>query len=136
MTLGRLVLAWLLVAIWFGATRYWLEVLQMRRAAAAIQRMAPGDERSVAEAFFPRAALLSALGESVVLTLLASLWFDSLGHGGWWLVFLLLGLLQSLPPLLYHRSVFRRVGSDRLLLAALGAVRYVGAGAILAWRLG
>ena len=74
------------------------------------------------------AATAVALAESVVLTLLASLWFDSLGHGGWWLIFLLLGLLQALPGL-----VLRRHGVRRLVAAV---ARYVLAGAILAWRLG
>jgi hypothetical protein len=32
-----------------------------------------------------------------VLTLFASLWFDSLGAGGWWLPFALLGVLVAFP---------------------------------------
>ncbi len=110
MTLGRLVLAWLPVAVWLVATGHGLEAWLPVEAVA------------------PRAATAAALAESVVLTLLASLWFDSLGHGGWWLIFLLLGLLQALPGL-----VLRRHGVRRLVAAV---ARYVLAGAILAWRLG
>jgi hypothetical protein len=31
--------------------------------------------------------------EALLFTLIAGLWFASLGHGGWWLVFGLMGLL-------------------------------------------
>jgi hypothetical protein len=31
--------------------------------------------------------------EALLFTLIAGLWFASLGHGGWWLLFALMGLL-------------------------------------------
>jgi uncharacterized membrane protein len=109
-TLTRLGLAWLPVAAWLVASGYGLEAWR------------PG------ELVGPRATTAVSIAESVVLTLLASLWFDSLGHGGWWLIFLLLGLLQALPGLM-----LRRQGAPRF---AAAVARYVLAGAILAWRLG
>jgi hypothetical protein len=109
MTLGRLVLAWLPVALWFAGlgwiTHRWIGV-----AASP----APS-----------RTTLAWTAGEALIATLVASLWFDSLGHGGWWVLFGLLGLLasglSSRPP---------------LIALAFAVARYVAAGALLAWRLG
>lgn len=42
--------------------------------------------------------------EAGLLTLLCGLWFASLGSGGGWLVFLLLGLLIELPQALRARA--------------------------------
>jgi hypothetical protein len=104
-TLTRLVLAWLPAALWLGATAYGLEPPETRHAAAA-----------------------AGAAESVALTLVAALWFDSLGHGGWWLLFLLFGVLRTVPAAPFQRPRARGVAAT--------LARYVGAGAILAWRLG
>ncbi len=73
------------------------------------------------------AALLGA--EARFLTLLASLWFSSLGHGGWVLVFLLLGLLSS--------AAAGAHGAAAVLKAtALTTARYVAAGAVLVLLIG
>jgi hypothetical protein len=69
-----------------------------------------------------RAALTSLAGEAVVLTLFSALWFGSLGAGGWWLVFVLVGALREWPL----RS---RIGGLRLL-------RIFVSGGILALWLG
>jgi hypothetical protein len=63
--------------------------------------------------------------EALVVTLIGSLWFDSLGHGGWWLLFLLIGAVAALAS---QRATLITIGAD--------LVRYVVAGALLAWRLG
>jgi hypothetical protein len=108
MALPRLLLAWLLVTLWFVAwheTRHRLADLPSRSLPAA---------------------------EALLLTLFSALWFASLGHGGWWLLFLLVALLIEVPvrirqhrtPLLPWREV------------ALGVVRVVLAGGLRAWRLG
>jgi hypothetical protein len=73
--------------------------------------------------------------EAGVLTLLASLWFDSLGSGQWWLVFLLVGLLATVPV-----QILSTAHAPRRTLVFIGLelgelVRYLGAGALLAWRL-
>ena len=106
MTLGRLVIAWIVVAVWFGIVTF----------------------------FTGARAVWVSLGEAALLTLIASLWFDSLGSGEWWLLFLLIGALAQVP-------VWVRSRSDgvptRLRLAALTTDlgRFVVAGALLAWRL-
>src|SRR5256885_7470183 len=78
----------------------------------------------------------------ISVTLLASLWFDSLGHGGWWLLFALLGLIISLARL---RGTTTPVAGtpeggwrrrEALIRAGRDVARYLLAGAILAWRLG
>ena len=108
MTLGRLLIAWLFVALWFAVVA-WL----VRRRAES---------------------LAWATGEALVLTLLASLWFDSLGHGGWWLVFFLVGILVAYSEL--RRAIREGVPARRaMLLGLLDTARYVLAGGILAWRL-
>ena len=112
MTLGRLMLAWLPVALWFIAT------------AAGVSRWTSADRpRPPFTACVTRAARRSAL-EALLLTLLASLWFDSLGAGEWWLPVGLVGALVATA---------RIPGTLPAFLADLG--RYLGAGALLAWRL-
>jgi hypothetical protein len=112
-TLTRLILAWAVVAAWFVAAAF---------AAARLLRTARPSP----------AALSWRAAEALVATLLGSLWFESLGHGEWWLVFLLVGALVTLsePP---TPDASRRTA---LVVACAGVVRYVVAGAILAWRLG
>jgi hypothetical protein len=62
--------------------------------------------------------------EAGLLTLFASLWFDSLGSAGWWVLFLLVGAIAAGLP---RRPPWRA--------ALIDVARYVGAGALLAWRL-
>jgi uncharacterized membrane protein YfcA len=63
------------------------------------------------------------LGEALLLTLLGGLWFGSLGAGGWWLVFGLVGALREWPA------------SKPIGLSLLRVLRTVVAGGLLAWRL-
>jgi hypothetical protein len=110
----------MVVAVWFA-----LAVWMGRRAAGRVWPPAGG----------AAPALGWAAGEAAVLTLFASLWFDSLGSGGWLLLFLLLGLLVAFPIRLEDiliGVVSRRAG---VALAIADASRYVVAGALLAWRL-
>lgn len=109
MSLGRLILAWLPVALWFLAAGW-----ACRRFLPAALPVAVLDRRWAA----------GTLGEATLVTLFASLWFDSLGSGGWWVLFLLVGLLAAELP--------RRPG---VVSALVDAARYMVAGAILAWRL-
>jgi len=74
--------------------------------------------------------------EALVLTLFASLWFDSRGAGGWWLLFFLVGLLVAFPRRLVmwrHVDPLRR--RHLLVHAWFDVARYVIAGALFAWRL-
>ncbi len=50
----------------------------------------PSSKRATLAAVWPGAAF-----EALVLTLIAALWFGSLGHGGWVVLFLLLGALPA-----------------------------------------
>ena len=122
MTLTRLVLAWLPVAVWFVV------------APPIGQRADPLSGSGYFVWSYSRWAVAGRLGEALGVTLLASLWFDSLGSGGWWLVFLLVGLLAAYAG----RWRLLESASDRrqeLVAGLLDAARYVVAGAILAWRL-
>ena len=111
MTLVRLALGFLAVAALFAGVG-WATGLRNRRNAAVL------------------------ICEALVLTLLGALWFDSIGKGGWVLVFAFIGALAS--------------GTDRWL-AAVGrgaplrplirptlvtTIRYVAAGGLLFLILG
>jgi hypothetical protein len=119
-TLGRLLVAWVLVAAWFLA------------AGWAGRRLVVGGGGGTFPAPLATRVWTAAwtLAEAGVVTLLASLWFDSLGSGGWWLLFLLVGLIAAWP----RASTLPR--RTELLLAVIDTARYVGAGALLSWRLG
>jgi hypothetical protein len=124
-TLGRLVLAWIVVAAWFEIATFATNYLVNRLAIPADATVYTG---------IPTHVLKRRLVEAALVTLIASLWFDSLGSGGWWLLFLLLGALVTSPK-------WFAVGPDpaprRVLFAdtICDLARYVVAGALLAWRL-
>ncbi|HQR17305.1 MAG TPA: hypothetical protein PK948_02985 [Gemmatimonadales bacterium] len=68
--------------------------------------------------------------EALLFTLIAGLWFASLGHGGWWLLFGLVGLLVE------WAAWMRVAGMDDtpfppLLHVLLGGIRGAAAGGIL-----
>lgn len=75
------------------------------------------------------------LGEALLLTLLGALWFGSLGAGGWWLVFALVGALREWPAPRGGRPA-ERPDPISIGVALLRMVRTVVAGGLLAWRLG
>jgi hypothetical protein len=79
MAFGRILLAWLAVGTWLVAWSF------AERRVAGAAGPPPGSE------------LGQVAGEALLLALLAALWFGSLGSGGWWLVFLLLGALMAWP---------------------------------------
>ncbi len=111
MTLVRLGAAWLTVALLFVAAA-WLSGDRDRRSA------------------------MVAAAEALLVTLLGALWFGSLGHGSWLLVFVLLGLLASGAER-WRPSAAR--GPSRMLRfrATLATtIRYVLSGLILTLLLG
>jgi hypothetical protein len=122
-TLGRLVLAWLPVAVLFAFAPPIGYAWSATPARALV--------------WLPnRWEIGWRLAEAGVVTLFAALWFDSLGSGGWWLLFLLVGLLVAFPRRLVmwqHVEPLRR--RHLLQHAALDVARYLAAGALLAWRL-
>jgi hypothetical protein len=108
-TLDRLVLAWLPVAVLFA--------------------VAP-------PASFNRWELGWRAAEAAVVTLFASLWFDTLGAGGWGVLFFLVGLLVAFPRRLVTWQHIDAPGRHDLLVhAGVDVARYVAAGGLLAWRL-
>ena len=127
MTLGRLVLAWIPVAAWFVFAALGMPLL--------IRRLTQPAPPVGAGAAAPRGFWKWPIAEAGLLTLFASLWFDSLGSGGWWLLFALVGGLAIIPKWLPgpERAVPNRV---LLIGACADLTRYEIAGAILAWRLG
>lgn len=117
MSLTPLVVGWAVVGAWL-ALADWLE----GRAGLA-----------GTPAFPLRPGVIAA--ESLLLTLFAALWFGSLGHGGWWLLFLILGVLTEGPVRLRHRRGVPTDGGRPWLGAAAAIVRCVIAGGLLSWRL-
>jgi hypothetical protein len=125
-TLGRLVAAWLPVAILFAVA-----------PPIGYRWDQPFGQSSVVVWSFNRWEIGWRLAEAVVVTLFASLWFDSLGAGGWWLLFFLIGLLVAFPRRLVMLQYVEPPRRRALLAhASLDVARYVAAGGILAWRLG
>jgi hypothetical protein len=119
-TLGRLIGAWLPVAVLFALA-----------PPLGYRWDLPADNRVVVWSF-NRWEIGWRLAEAGVVTLFASLWFDSLGSGGWWLLFLLLGLLVAFPRRLVmwqHVDALRR--RHLLIHALLDVARYIVAGALL-----
>ena len=125
MTLGRLVFAWIVVAAW-------LEIATVV-TNYVVNRLALPPDATVYMGIPPR-VLVRRLVEAALLTLIASLWFDSLGSGGWWLLFSLLGALVTSPQWF---AIGPNPAAKRALFAGAIAdlTRYVIAGALLAWRL-
>ena len=114
------VAAWALVTFWFLA---W-EVAATRL------------DRSGNAGGWLRAPARSYVAEALVLSLLGTLWFASLGSGGWPIVFALIGLLMEWPGPVRH-GLRAPDGSRRALYRVVtGMLRVIGAGAILWWWVG
>lgn len=82
-----------------------------------------------------RAAVFMAAGEAFVLTLLAALWFASLGHGGWVLVFGLIGVLVAGAERGLRFALLRSAKGPEIAGFLVGVAKYLVAGALLSWRL-
>ncbi|MGH7675499.1 MAG: hypothetical protein ACREMV_09530 [Gemmatimonadales bacterium] len=134
MTLGRLILAWLPVAVLFVLFPLGRWFYGLKPRADPETRPPPEVEGRVW--VFTKWDVIWRVAEAGVLTLFASLWFDSLGHGGWWLLFLFVGLLAAFPMRLQGlRDVPPALRRPRVIEGVIDTVRYVIAGALLAWRL-
>lgn len=109
MSFLRLALAAVAVAAWFAGWAW-------------------GEHRIAGGAGAPRYG--REFAEAALLTAFAALWFASLGHGGWWLLFAVLGCLMEGPARARHRAD----GAPEPLAwraCLLGTLRLVGAGLIL-----
>jgi hypothetical protein len=119
-TLGRLLLSWLPVAALFALA-----------PPIGYRWDLPPDHRAVVWSF-TRWEIGWRVAEAAALTLLASLWFDSLGTGEWWLVFFLVGLLVAFPRrLVMWRHVEPQRRRHLLIHAVLDVTRYIIAGGLL-----
>jgi len=125
MTLGRLALAWIVVAAWFEIAAYVTHYIVAKLV------IPPG---ATVYTGIPFHLIKRRAVEAALVSLIASLWFDSLGSGEWWLVFTLVGVLATVPV-----QLLQTAGSERkwAFVVAEGGelLRYLGAGALLAWRL-
>jgi hypothetical protein len=118
MSLQRLLVGWAAVTIWF----FLFELIEQRVVGPA-----PATGRL-------RAGWKVYVGDAILLTLFAGLWFASLGHGGWVLLFLVVGLLIEGPGRYRDGSGPMDLSRKGVLRIGLGLVRVVVAGGILAWR--
>jgi hypothetical protein len=101
---GSIALAWAAVAAWLAAWDLTERRLTGARAGAVVSLWWPA-------------------GEALLLTLLAGLWFGSLGAGGWGLVFPLVGGLREWPirSALGVARVVRTVVAGGMLAGMLSA---------------
>ena len=98
MSLTPIVAAFVLVAVVFNAAGLAAARWAIRDPGTGIR--GPGTATSGPGPRAPGPGLLArvwpgATFEALVLTLVAALWFGSLGHGGWVVLFLLLGALPA-----------------------------------------
>ena len=82
-----------------------------------------------------RIVWLPATAEAFGVALLAALWFGSLGHGGWLLVFLLVGALAAGADRWTRHRHLNTHTRQELKSFALGLLKYAAAGWLCAWRL-
>ena len=131
MSLTPIGIAFVLVALVFVAT----SVVTVRWTTRDPGSGAPDPGTPTPIGAALRAAWLPATAEALFLTLLAALWFGSLGHGGWVVLFLLLGALAGGGEG-WARSRLRGAPAGaqvRLFVAAL--LKYLLAGGLCVWCL-
>jgi hypothetical protein len=119
MTLLRFFLGWVAVVAWYLL----FELMEQRLIGAR------------PEGRLLRARWTTYAADALLLTLLAGLWFASLGHGGWILLFLLIGLLMEGPARSRGKPGGVEWNRPRIIRIGCGVFRVVVAGGLLAWRL-
>lgn len=112
MTFGRVLVGWVVVLAWFLG---WREATRRMRGI-------PGAAGPALRADLPALAI-----EAGLLTCFATLWFASLGSGGAWLLFPIVGLLMELPSRLRSHPV----GGLPWKAVAGGVARILAAGLLL-----
>ena len=116
MSLFRLGLGWAAVTLWY----FFFELLEQK-----IRGSRPETGRL-------RAGWKVYVADALLLALFAGLWFASLGHGGWVLLFLMVGLLVEGPARVRDGSGSMDLGRAGILRLVVGLIRFVAAGGILA----
>jgi hypothetical protein len=97
-SLTTIVAAFVAVAVVFNGAGVLAARLDKRRQRSAMRDPAgapSGPQTRTAGRGLPSRVWPGATFEALVLTLVAALWFGSLGHGGWVILFLLLGSLPA-----------------------------------------
>ncbi len=130
MSLTPIAATFLLVAAVFNAVA--LVTAGWRSGAGSPGSEAAARPRSLGA--MARVAWPGATFEALILTLVAALWFASLGHGGWVTLFLLLGALPAGDRWLQRRlSGGPAAGEGGLFVASL--LKYLLAGLVCSWLL-
>jgi hypothetical protein len=127
MSLGTIAVAFVLVTALFNAAGLLTARWVMRGPESGTRAPGPG---SVFRAVWP-----AATAEALVLTLLSALWFGSLGHGGWLLIFLFLGTLVAGGDRWPRHRLLGTPARLELGLFAAGLLKYLLAGLLLSWCL-
>ena len=117
MSLLRLVFGWAAVTLWY----FLFELVEQRVSGS----------RPTAGRL--RAGWKTYVADALLLTLFAGLWFASLGHGGWILLFLMVGLLVEGPGRFRDGSGQIDLSGKGIVRLLAGLIRVVAAGGILAW---
>jgi len=132
-SLTPIAIAFILVALVFVATSVLTARWTTRDPGSGARDPDPGTRTPFGAAL--RATWLPATAEALFLTLLAALWFGSLGHGGWVVLFLLLGAIAGGGDRwAYGRLRGAPAGVEiRLFVASL--LKYLLAGGLCAWCL-
>jgi hypothetical protein len=112
MALSRVMAGWIVVTLWLLACE------------------AAGGRLSRRGGPWVRGPVWLYAGQALLLTLLAALWFGSLGSGEWWLLFGVLGALMASGP--EHRPSRIRLQWRGALGWAARVGRIVAAGGLLA----
>lgn len=132
MSLGKIATAFVLVAILFNMIGW----ATGRRADARTHgRTGAPMDQGPPRAWIRRVAVVLTV-EALALTLLAALWFASLGHGGWVSIFLLLGALASGADRWIRTPASPGPVRRELTAVLVVLAKYLLAGALLTWRLG
>ncbi len=131
MALSRLFGGWIAVVVWL---LLWELVGSRLGAARGDGRPTRSVGPTGLRALRARVRARLHLGEALLLTLLGALWFGSLGAGGWWLVFGLVGALREWPVSRGRRPA-ERPDPISIGISLLLVLRTVVAGGLLAWRL-
>jgi len=130
-SLTPLAIAFVLVALVFVAT----SVVTMRSTARDHGARDPDPENRISFAAAISAAWPPAAAEALGVTLVAALWFGSLGHGGWVLLFLLLGALAGSADRWLRRRLEGAPGGPVLWYFLAALLKYLVAGGLCVWWL-
>ena len=135
MSLKPIGIAFVLVAVMFIAVGAALVRWTSRGPRTGDRAPDPGPRPPIDWGPTIRVSWLPATAEALALTLLAALWFGSLGHGGWVLVFLLLGAIAGGGDRWLRHRVLGTPAVAELKLFAVTLLKYLLAGWLCAWFL-